>query len=561
MQVRTLYRQGTLVLAANVVNALLVTAVLWRSVAPAVLVSWTAAMCVVTLVRLQVRRAYWATAHTEADSPKWRRASIVGAAMSGILWGVAGWLFFVPDSAMAQLLITFVLGGMGAGAAATLSSWLPAFHAYFLPSVVPLTLRLVLVGDSTHYAMAGMAAIYCFVFMGIARNINASLMDSHRLRFYNDHLFEELSAARERLSNANASLERQVASGTAEIARQAKALEQSKQKIADAAARTTALDESEASLLAISAAALDSILTLDATGKIERVNPAATRMFGRSARELVGQDAEMLVSPSEREHDETRGPASQAVREVTGHRKNGTTFPAELCVAEYAVGAQKRCVWIVRDITERRKLQLSVGADELRIRTAIAYDLHDFVGQNVAAARILTQNVARDAPSGVRERLTRIVSVLGETLERVRNMARYLSAVEVDSSLDDALLTLAEETRTIFGLNCTLELQPNVPEPAPQQKSQAYLVAREAILNAAKHSAGANVRIAFGVQNGWYRLSVCDDGTGISEDSLRISGVGLSSMEHRARLLGGNLRIERAARSGTEVHLLWPCED
>ncbi len=323
---------------------------------------------------------------------------------------------------------------------------------------------------------------------------------------------------------------------------------------ASARARLADLHANEASLRAILASTLDAIVTTDARGVIERVNPAVTRMFGWSPEELVGRELAMLAPAAA-----PLTPGSG--RGVTGVRKNGTSFPAELAVAEYVAEGEARFAAVFHDITERRKLELNVAEDELRVRTSIAYDLHDVVGQLVAAARMLTQSIVRDAPPRLRDRVGRVSNLLGDALEHIRSASRSLSTIEiVETSIGDALASLAEQTRTIFGMGCTLQIDPDLPEPGSLQKNQAYLIAREAVLNASKHSGGTHVKIAFALQTGWFRLSVSDDGKGIPEGA-NLRGVGLSSMEYRARLLGGNLALVTPREGGTEVVVTWPRED
>ena len=61
--------------------------------------------------------------------------AVIGSGISGLLWGTAGLLFYSPASETQRMVLGFVLGGMGAGAATALSC-LPVFYAY-LPSVLP----------------------------------------------------------------------------------------------------------------------------------------------------------------------------------------------------------------------------------------------------------------------------------------------------------------------------------------------------------------------------------------------------------------------------------------
>jgi PAS domain S-box-containing protein len=127
-----------------------------------------------------------------------------------------------------------------------------------------------------------------------------------------------------------------------------------------------ALAESAARLRAVVDTAVDGILTIDEHGTIETANPAVAKVFGYQPEELVGQNVRVLMpEPYRREHDgyleRYRRTGERRVigigREVTGCRKDGTTFPVELSVAETLVGGKRLFTGIVRDISERKQAE------------------------------------------------------------------------------------------------------------------------------------------------------------------------------------------------------------
>ena len=100
---------------------------------------------------------------------------------------------------------------------------------------------------------------------------------------------------------------------------------------------------------AILDAAVEGIVIIDARGTVESINPAALRMFGYAAEEVVGKNVSMLMpAPHRDEHDgyisEYLTTGTRKIigigRETTGRRKNGTEFPIELAVSEGAVKAE-----------------------------------------------------------------------------------------------------------------------------------------------------------------------------------------------------------------------------
>jgi signal transduction histidine kinase len=83
----------------------------------------------------------------------------------------------------------------------------------------------------------------------------------------------------------------------------------------------------------------------------------------------------------------------------------------------------------------------------------------------------------------------------------------------------------------------------------------AYHIAREATANAVRHAHASRVDVRLGLEDGVVRVDVCDDGAGMPGDLQ--PGVGLASMEGRARELGGRLLVSTGA-GGTTVTALIP---
>ncbi len=139
----------------------------------------------------------------------------------------------------------------------------------------------------------------------------------------------------------------------------------------------TELMNSEARIRAIVETVVDGIITIDSDGVIDTFNPAAEKMFGFTASEVVGEKVTMLVPESHhREDGDYFSTDDQKImgigHEVTGQRKDGSTFPMELAVSEMEVNGARMFTSIVRDVTERIRLDnlknefISTVSHELR---------------------------------------------------------------------------------------------------------------------------------------------------------------------------------------------------
>lgn len=129
---------------------------------------------------------------------------------------------------------------------------------------------------------------------------------------------------------------------------------------------TNKSDDSTRRLDAIIKTAIDGIITIDEWGVIESINPAAVELFGYSEDEVLGQNVSTLMpNPYQREHDQYlknyRETGVRKIigigREVTGMRKDGTTFPVRLAVSETWLDKRRIFTGIVHDLTEVKKAE------------------------------------------------------------------------------------------------------------------------------------------------------------------------------------------------------------
>jgi signal transduction histidine kinase/ActR/RegA family two-component response regulator len=223
-QIRTLYQQSGPVLAANLLNAAIVSALLWTVGPQPALVVFLALMAFMTAGRMELACLYWRARPGPDDARRWGRRFAVGSGFAGLLWGTGAALFFADHSPLSQILMTFVIGGMGAGAAGTLACYLPAFVAFFVPSITPLVLRTFTFGDPLHVAMGCMIVVYGLGMIVVARTTHRSITQAFRLRFENDALVARLSESQASLQEVNRTLERRVAERSAALEKQGEAL-------------------------------------------------------------------------------------------------------------------------------------------------------------------------------------------------------------------------------------------------------------------------------------------------------------------------------------------------
>ncbi|MGA4544284.1 GAF domain-containing protein [Uniformispora flossi] len=195
------------------------------------------------------------------------------------------------------------------------------------------------------------------------------------------------------------------------------------------------------------------------------------------------------------------------------------------------------------EIAERRRDSELIAA--FRERDRIAHDLHDVAIQRLFAAGMTLQGVARlvDNPD-VQDVVMHTVDDLDETIRLIRSTIFTLKNRDRTRStgLRGSILRLADEAAQNLGFAPVVRLEGPLDTAVPEDLADhALAVLREGLSNAARHARAAHVEVAVQVTATHLRLTVEDDGVGISVPPDRRSG--LANLDARARELGGTFRI------------------
>lgn len=209
--------------------------------------------------------------------------------------------------------------------------------------------------------------------------------------------------------------------------------------------------------------------------------------------------------------------------------------------------------------------RMTVGFEErLAERTRIAQDLHDTLLQGVVSASMQLDVAADQLPddSPVKPRLIHIHELIGRVIEEGRNTVKGLRSSNVDPpDLEEQFLEIKGELD--LSAETTFAITVEGPNRAlhPRVHEEAYLIGREAIVNAFRHS-GANlieVEIEYAARD--FKIVVRDDGSGIDEGFLgtgRDGHFGLSGMRERAEKISGSLKVRSSSAAGTEIEFSVP---
>jgi PAS domain S-box-containing protein len=360
--------------------------------------------------------------------------------------------------------------------------------------------------------------------------------------------------------------------------------------MADAVAdRERQLNEALARHAAVFESAIDGIITLNESGSIESVNPAAERLFGHPAASLVRRGIATVLSdpkaPDAAPFGDLKGTVSGLgrVREMRGLRADGSRFPADVALSEMTLGAHRLMVAVVRDASERKRVDrlksefVSTVSHELRTPlTSIAGSL----GLLVGGAAGLIPDGAKRLMTIAHQNSQRLIRLINDILDLEKIESGKLTFTRKPLDLG----TLAEdavEANQGFAQTRDVRLALDVVEhddiTVLGDRDRLMQVVTNLLSNAIKFSpAGGEVRVSVRQHDCSARLSVADQGPGIplefrsrifgkfaqadSSDTRQKggTGLGLAIAKEIAERHGGNVSFESELGHGTVFHLDLP---
>jgi signal transduction histidine kinase len=214
-----------------------------------------------------------------------------------------------------------------------------------------------------------------------------------------------------------------------------------------------------------------------------------------------------------------------------------------------------------------RALAAALIVAEESERRATATELHDEIGQSLAAVKLkldsLEQDVVPEAAAAAVRDVSRLVS---QIIGRARSLMTELSPPGLyDLGFDMALEWLAKRTTEREGIACRLLRHGTPVEITPELRLLLFAAARELLRNVAHHSGVREAALTLVYAPARVELEIEDAGRGFDTGTLArlpnaSRGFGLFAMSERARDLGGSMDIVSAPGRGTRVRLSFPLE-
>ena len=182
---------------ALVVNSLCAAGtamVFWFETPTSMPLIWMGLMLASLWFRHRCWRRFRRQRHHAQQLAELRRDFTIGAGLTGLVWGLSAFLFYTPDSPVAQAILPFILAGMMGGSLVVLTGSMPAFTAFLLSAAIPFVICLSLIGDFTHMIMATLLMVYVIALLALGRSTTQGITASTNLMAVNEQLISQLRA-------------------------------------------------------------------------------------------------------------------------------------------------------------------------------------------------------------------------------------------------------------------------------------------------------------------------------------------------------------------------------
>jgi PAS domain S-box-containing protein len=379
---------------------------------------------------------------------------------------------------------------------------------------------------------------------------------------------------------------------------------------------TAAMRDIAARLQTILDTVVDGVVTFDAFGTVETFNPAAERIFGFAADEVIGHNVKRLRPGADHGKIDTylAGDHSNAELrcigkgravvglEVTGLRKDGSTFPLDLSISEMQLGGERHYTAVVRDITERKEAEQQVVDARIeaeRANTAkktflanMSHEIRTPMNGVIGMIEVLQQSSLNPAQlemaNIIRDSSFALLDVINDILDFSKiESGKFeidhipMCVAEVVERACEILDRLAQKKK----VELTLFTDPAIPELVMGDPGRLRQILINLTNNAIKFSSatGRSGRVSVranlvsgGAEGDRLEFQIVDNGIGLNEESLaRIfspfvqgdisttrkyggTGLGLVISRQLAKLMGGNIRVDSEPGVGSVFSVCVP---
>jgi signal transduction histidine kinase len=200
-------------------------------------------------------------------------------------------------------------------------------------------------------------------------------------------------------------------------------------------------------------------------------------------------------------------------------------------------------------------------ADQESIARRFSHELHDELGQTLAAVKSNLASSPRGSGDPAAERARRLedsMRLVDDAIRNVRQLSQLLRPMILDDfGLDAGLAWLCEGfmQRTSIEVDYQSNLHSRLPD---ETETHLFRIAQEALTNVARHSGATKVIMTLRASDEDIRLIIVDNGKGIADLTAGTQSLGMTGMRARARAVGGVFRVITPKEGGLKLEARIP---
>lgn len=317
--------------------------------------------------------------------------------------------------------------------------------------------------------------------------------------------------------------------------------------------------------------------------QIVDVNDAACNMFGYQRYEFIDIAFNQLIGKENYEQYKKfiseSSETVETVYEMNIEKQMGISVPVEMSVHGFAIQDQKVVLVMLRNIKQRKEAEEQVQQYQEKLRALskelsiveekerhqIATEIHDYIGQALAAAKIKLLGISQEMTSEYhKQEMKKISAMVSTAIEHTRTLTFELSPpILYELGLVAAIEWLCDQFSEQHDLHFQVKEDSKLAligiEIDNDSRMFIFKAIRELLYNIVKHAQAKNVKITLSKTVDKVLVSVADDGVGFDLTTLnKNAGFGLFSIRERLKLVDGLYRVESKLGEGTTITLELP---
>jgi signal transduction histidine kinase len=188
-------------------------------------------------------------------------------------------------------------------------------------------------------------------------------------------------------------------------------------------------------------------------------------------------------------------------------------------------------------------------------RRRFAQDLHDEIGASLSAIRLYIGNIADLATdTQIQNKLQQVKQTIDQSMASTRRISHNILPPGLElMGLSEVVNELAKQFNQSHAINVKVVGPSEMPKLHFEKELMLYRVLQELLQNTLKHAKASEVTIHFSNTDSVYTINYTDNGVGFDVSHQKFTGLGMSNIESRIKIVGGKYTLKTAPNAGFEL--------